>query len=206
MLYRRYVLPPLVDLVMRHRDLTLRRGQIIPRAHGRVVEIGIGSGRNLPFYGARVTHLVGVDPAAELLRQARVRAAGVAFPVEFHECSAEGLPLADSSIDSAVMTWTLCSIPRAEVALAELRRVLKPAGALLFAEHGLSPEPNVASWQRRLDPIWQRLAGGCHLNRSIDALIRGAGFDLSEMTTGYVPGPRLMAWSTFIYQGGASRA
>ncbi len=203
MIYRRYVLPPLINLAMKQRTLTEKRAQIVPRARGRVVEVGIGSGLNLPFYGPDVRHVDGVDPSPELLRQARVRAKAVAFPVQLHEGSAENLALDDGCADTAVMTWTLCSIPSPQLALDEIRRVLKPSGVLLFAEHGLAPEPRVAAWQRRLDPLWRRVAGGCHLSRPIDELIRTAGFELTDVVRAYIPGPRLMAWGTFTYQGEA---
>ena len=203
MIYRRYVLPPLVGFAMKYKDLTAKRAEMMPLARGRVLEVGIGSGLNLPFYGEAVERLDGVDPSAELLRQARERAKEVSFPVELHEASAEKLPLDDRCIDTAVMTWTLCSIAAPDAAMQELRRVLKPTGMLLFAEHGLSPEPKVAAWQRRLDPCWTRLAGGCHLNRRIDELIRSSGFELTDVTTGYLPGLRLMAWGTYMYQGRA---
>jgi ubiquinone/menaquinone biosynthesis C-methylase UbiE len=203
MIYGRYILPSLIGFAMKQKVLTARRAAIIPLARGRVLEIGIGSGLNLPFYSASVTQLDGVDPSRELLRQAEARAKAVSFPVTLHEASAEKLPLEDHCIDAAVMTWTLCSIAEPERAMQEVRRVLKPSGTLLFAEHGLSPEPNVAAWQRRLDPCWNRLAGGCHLNRPIESLIEHAGFDVTNVTTGYLPGPRVMAWGTFMYQGQA---
>jgi ubiquinone/menaquinone biosynthesis C-methylase UbiE len=204
-IYSRYVLPKLLDASMRQPDLMVRRALVVPPARGRVVEIGIGSGLNLAFYGPDVSRIDGVDPSPELLRRARERAAGLAIPVELHQASADHLPFDDGSMDTAVMTWTLCSLPQPDRALRELGRVLKPAGRLLFAEHGLAPDAPVALWQHRLEPLWRRLAGGCHLSRKVDDLIQAAGFEIARITTGYLPGPRLMAWSAFLYQGEARR-
>jgi len=199
-LYGRYVVPFLIHASMRNKDLAALRAELIPRARARVLEVGIGSGLNLPFYGPEVTELDGVDPSPQLLRKARGRAAAARFPVRFHTGSAERLPFPDVTFDTAVMTWTLCSIPDPEAALREIHRVLRPDGRLLFVEHGQSPDPGVATWQRRLEPAWRLFTGGCHLTRRVDALIRGAGFQLDSLDTGYVPGPRVF---TFGYQGDA---
>ena len=201
--YRRCVLPALIRLSMRNRELTARRKEIVPKARGRVLEIGIGPGLNLPFYGADVSELDAVDPSPELLRTARDTATAVSFPVRLHEGSAEQLPFAAGTFDTAVMTWTLCSIPDPAKALREIRRVLKASGRLLFVEHGLSPDPAVAKWQRRLEPAWLRLSGGCHLSRKIDDLVRAAGFRIDHATAGYLPSPRLFAWGAFTYEGEA---
>lgn len=197
-LYDRIILPALTDLVMRSGRLAEYRSRLLAQAVGDVVEIGIGSGLNLPFYGPAVRHVVGIEPSSGLVRRAARAAAGLALPVELLEISAERLPLADASVDTAVSTWTLCSIPDPLRALRELRRVLRPGGRLIFVEHGLAPEPGVARWQHRLTPCWRSWAGGCHLDRPVDALIREAGFDLRQLETGYMPGPRLL---TFLYQG-----
>jgi len=199
-LYGRYVVPFLINASMGSKEVTAQRTEVVPRARGRVLEVGIGSGLNLPFYGPEVTELDGVDPSPELLRHARRRAAAARFPVRLHPDSAERLPFPDGTFDTAVMTWTLCSIPDPEAALREVRRVLRPAGRLLFVEHGRSPEPAVARWQRRLEPVWRRVSGGCHLTRKVDDLIRAAGFQLDSVATGYLPGPRVF---TFQYQGDA---
>jgi ubiquinone/menaquinone biosynthesis C-methylase UbiE len=168
-----------------------------------VLEVGIGSGLNLPLYGSATRSVIGLEPSSVLLRMARERAAGASVPVEFLEASAEAIPLDAASIDTAVTTWTLCTIPDARRALAELRRVLKPGGALLFVEHGRAPEPSVARWQDRLDPLWRRVAGGCHLNRQIDELISGSGFRLDTLTHARLAGPRT---HTFLYEGRARPA
>jgi ubiquinone/menaquinone biosynthesis C-methylase UbiE len=168
-----------------------------------VLEIGIGSGLNLPLYGPAVDTVIGLEPSPELLRMARDRAATARVPVQLLEASAEAVPLDTASIDTVVMTWTLCTIPDPHSALAELRRVLKPGGALLFVEHGRAPELGVARWQDRLDPLWRRIAGGCHLNREIDTLIAGSGFRIDALANARLPGPRT---HTFLYEGRARPA
>ncbi len=199
-LYQRHVLPHLVHLAMRQEALLPFRRRVIGAAEGRVLEVGIGSGLNLPIYGPRVRAVIGLEPSPELMGMARERDAEASVPIEFLEGSAETIPLDAASIDTVVTTWTLCTIPDAPRALAELRRVLKPDGALLFVEHGRAPEPGVARWQDRLDPLWWRIAGGCHLNRKIDDLISGSGFRIDAMANTRLPGPRT---HTFLYEGRA---
>jgi ubiquinone/menaquinone biosynthesis C-methylase UbiE len=201
--YRRRVLPYLVHLATRQKRLVPFRRRVIGAAEGRVLEVGIGSGLNLPLYASTVRSLIALDPSPELLRMARRRGAGLSLPVEFLEASAEAIPLDDDSIDAVVTTWTLCTIPDAPRALTEMRRVLKPGGALLFVEHGRAPEPRVARWQDRLDPLWSRLAGGCHLNRKMDDLISGSGFRIERLEYARLPGPRT---HTFLYEGRARPA
>jgi len=201
--YQRHILPRLLHMVMQQEAMVPFRRRVISAAEGRVLEVGIGSGLNLPLYGPSVRSVIGLDPSPELLRMARDRAATAPVPVELLEGSAETVPLDDASIDTVVTTWTLCTIPDAPRALSELRRVLRPGGALLFVEHGRAPEPGVARWQDRLDPMWRRLAGGCHLNRKIDDLISGAGFRIDALTTARLPGPRT---HTFLYEGRARPA
>jgi ubiquinone/menaquinone biosynthesis C-methylase UbiE len=160
--YRRYVVPPLLDWSMRMKALLPYRQRVIAAAEGRVLEIGFGSGLNLPLYGTRVSSVTGIEPSAELLAIARRRGKTAGVAIDLIEGTAETLPLEDRSVDTVVTTWTLCTIPDAERALIEARRVLKPGGRLLFVEHGRAPEPGVARWQDRLDPLWWRIAGGCH--------------------------------------------
>ena len=196
--YNRRVLPTLINLAMTRDDVTRLRAAHIPAAHGVVLEVGIGSGLNLPFYTSAVTRLYGIDPSAELLAMAREKTAAVPFPVELFNRDAERIPLPDASVDTVVVTWSLCSIPNAADALRDMRRVLKPGGTLIFVEHGLSPDPGVRKWQNRLTPFWRVFAGGCHLNRKMDDLVRDAGFTIAELHTEYVPGPRALA---FMYEG-----
>ena len=201
--YRDRVFPFLTNLVMRNRRLLPYRERVLSAAEGRVLEIGIGSGLNLPFYPARVSEIVGLEPVPRLAAMARRASGHSSFPVVFIEGSAEAIPLDDSSVDTVVTTWTLCSVPEVERALGEMRRVLKPGGRLLFAEHGQAPEASVRKWQDRLTPAWKYISGGCHLNRPIGALIENAGFDIEVLETGYMQGPRPMA---FIYEGRARPA
>ena len=201
--YGKYVLPRLIDLAMRNKETARLRAALIPRARGEVLEIGIGSGLNLPFYSPEVQRIVGVDPSLELQRMASKRAAG-AIKVEFLAQSAEEhLPLDDASMDTVVLAWTLCSIPNAAKALQQMKRVLKADGRLLFVEHGRAPERKVAAWQDRLTPVWKHATGGCHLNRKVDDLIAEAGFQITQLQTCYLPGPRPM---TYTYQGVAQPA
>ncbi len=199
-LYQKRILPWLTHLAMRQGRLVRYRDRVVPAATGRVLEIGIGSGLNLPFYGADVSRIIGIDPSPKLLDMTRNAARRTRMPLELAQGSAEALPIEDRSIDTVVSTWTLCSVPQVHRALGEMRRVLKPDGRLLFVEHGRAPEASVRWWQDHLTPAWKRLSGGCHLNRAIDELIRSAGFRIERMETGYMPGPKLM---TFMYEGSA---
>jgi len=198
--YQEQIVPLLTNLAMRQRNLAAYRGRVVPTAEDRVLEIGIGSGFNLPFYSSNVQQVIGLDPSAKLLAMARRASRSGSTPVELIEGSAEKIPLENATVDTVVTTWTLCSIPDATGALIEMRRVLKPGGRLLFVEHGRSPDPDVVKWQDRLTPIWKRLGGGCHLNRTIRSLIEGAGFQFDRCETGYMPGPRPL---TFMYEGAA---
>jgi len=188
----------LLDFAMRNRALDRYRRATVGAASGVVLEIGVGSGLNLGLYGRDVDQVYALDPSAELLAMARRRAAQAAVPVSFVRASGERLPFFDAVFDTVVMTWTLCSVRDPISALREMRRVLKPGGQVLFVEHGLSPEPGVACWQRRLTPCWSRLSGDCHLDRKTDDLIRAAGFEIRALETGYMQGPK--PW-TYMYQG-----
>lgn len=198
-LYARHILPRITDLAMRNRESARLRAEWIPRARGEVLEVGIGSGLNLSFYSAEVQRVYGVDPSIELQRMARQRTAKGPAKIEFLSQSAEEpLPLPPASVDTAVVTWALCSIPNVREALRQVERVLKSSVYLIFLEHGRAPDPGVVAWQDRLTPLWKRMAGGCHLNRKIDELITAAGFQIIELRTCYLPGPRPM---TYTYQG-----
>lgn len=200
--YQQSILPHLINLAMKNKEVTRYRGQLIPQARGRVLEVGIGSGLNLPFYNRQVAQVLGLDPSPQLLAMAARHRGEMPFPVEFLQGSAEEIPLRAGSVDTVVSTWTLCSIPDVQRALAEMRRVLAAGGKLLFVEHGLAPEPGVQRWQHRLTPLWQRISGGCHLDRQTDELIAGAGFRIEALKTEYAKGPKL---ATFMYQGMAGR-
>lgn len=201
-LYHDRIFPRLIDRAMRHDRHAPYRQRAILQAEGRVLEIGAGSGLNLPFYTRGVTTIMALDPHPKLLGLARRQQSII--PWTAIEGSADAIPLDDASVDTVVSTWTLCSIPAVELALKEARRVLKGNGKLLFVEHGLAPEGDagVRRWQHRLTPAWKRVAGGCHLDRPIADLVRQAGFDIAEMETGYAEGPRPMS---FTYEGCARR-
>ena len=197
--YTDRILPRLIDVAMRQEILLPYRRRLVPMARGRVLEIGVGSGPNLPLYVAGV-HVVGVEPSARLLSRARALVQKAGLAVELIEGSAEALPLDAGSIDTVVTTWTLCSIPDTAQALREVRRVLKPSGQWLFVEHGLSPDEGVRRWQHWLTPLHRRVAGGCHLDRPIRAIVEGGGFTIEHLDQGYMKGPRPM---TFMYEGTA---
>ncbi|MCP5179123.1 MAG: class I SAM-dependent methyltransferase [Pseudomonadales bacterium] len=192
--YERHILPKLIEKACGQPPMTELRSRYVPRARGKVLEIGIGSGLNLPHYGDAVTSITGVDPSAELNVMARARAAALNKPVDVIGVSGEALPADDASYDSIVCTWTLCSIPNPYRAVAEMRRVLKPGGELLFVEHGRADDPGIVKWQHRVEPLWKIIGGGCHLTRRADELLADAGFDVTERTTGYVPGPKIAAF------------
>jgi ubiquinone/menaquinone biosynthesis C-methylase UbiE len=197
--YNDVVLPRLLDQAMCKEDLVGYRRRVIGAAQGRVLEVGIGSGLNLPFYGDQVTEIIGLDPSQALIDMASHRAWADGRTVSFLPASAEAIPLEAGSVDTVVTTWTMCSVPHPERALAEVRRVLKPGGDLLFVEHGRAPDPWVVRIQDWLTPVWGSVTGGCHLNRPIADLIAGSGFRLTDLRTGYAErGPRPF---TFMYEG-----
>lgn len=194
--YERHVLPYLTDLACGVKPIRRQRRKVVPLARGRVLEIGIGTGLNLEHYDkARVDKIVGVDPALEMHRLARKRIAKAGMPVELVGLSAEKIPFEAGTFDTVVVTYSLCTIPDPLAALGEMRRVLKPGGRLIFCEHGLAPDPSVRRWQDRLTPLWSKVAGGCHLNRDIPALLKEAGFRSTDMETMYLPGPRPLTYN-----------
>jgi ubiquinone/menaquinone biosynthesis C-methylase UbiE len=202
--YETRILPWAIHLSMGAREVARHRRRVVPSARGRVLEIGFGSGLNLPFYGPGVSALVGIDPSAPLARLAAPLLSAVPFPVEVVTAPAEDMPFDDASFDSAVVTWSLCSIADPVAALVQVRRVLKPAGALLFIEHGRSSDARIAAWQARLNPVWRRVAGGCNMNRAIDTVLTEGGFRIDRLETGYrVKGPRFL---TYTYEGSARPA
>lgn len=192
--YERHLLPHLLDIACSIKPIRQQREKLIGQAQGRVLEIGIGTGLNLPFYDkARVSSIVGVDPALQLHRLALKRSREAGIAVELVGISAEQMPIADASFDTVVSTFTLCTIPDPVAALKEVRRALVPGGKLLFCEHGRAPDENVLKWQTRLQPYWQRLAGGCMLNRDIPALLEASGFR-PDYQSRYVSGPKILSY------------
>lgn len=198
--YERQILPRLIAQAMKHGDLAAYRLRVVTAARGRVLEVGIGSGLNLPFYGPSVEQVFGLDPSGELLALAERQNEASGRDLHLLKASADAIPLEDDTVDTAVMTWTLCSIPHATQALSEIRRVLKANGDLLFVEHGAAPDQGVAAWQDRITPVWKHIAGGCHLNRDVAGLLRGSGFTISDLRQGYMRGPRPF---TFMSEGRA---
>jgi ubiquinone/menaquinone biosynthesis C-methylase UbiE len=188
-LYDRFVLPRLVDFTCSLKPAMRQRAKIVPAASGKVLEIGFGSGLNLPFYDStKIQHLWALDPAEEMWDLAREKVQRVPFRVEFIKAPAEDLPLADDTVDTVVVTYALCTVPDVLRALLQIKRVLKPSGLLLFCEHGAAPDVGTRRWQTRLNPMWKRLGGGCNLNRPIPTLLQSSGFRLLEMSTMYIPG------------------
>lgn len=203
--YDRHVLPLLTDLGCGIKLLREERVRIVPLAKGEVLDVGIGSGLNLPLYdGSRVRRLIGLDPSQALLGYARRRLAKASFPVALIETGAERIPLPSASIDTVVVTFTHCTIPDVETALEEMRQLLKPRGRPLFLEHGLAPDPGVRRWQHRLGPLWGRFAGGCRLDRDVPVLLRNARFTIEDMERRYLPhAPRIVCHT---FRGTATRA
>ncbi len=194
--YERHVLPYLIDIVCGMKAVQRQRHRVIPLAQGQVLEVGIGTGLNLAHYNrAKVTKVVGLDPGLEMLSLAQKRLEKIGVPVELVSLSAEKIPFEAGTFETVVVTYSLCTIPDPVVALKEMRRVLKPGGKLIFCEHGLAPDPSVRRWQTRLTPLWSKLAGGCHLNRDIPALIKEAEFQSTDMKTMYLPGPRPLTYN-----------
>lgn len=195
--YHHQIFPRLLDFAMTNRVLVQPRRRTLSRATGRILEIGFGTGANLAHYPAGVTRIEAIDPDADLDRYSQPRIARSGIEVDFHHLDAERLPFTSGSFDTVVCTLTLCSIPHATAALQEVRRVLRPGGRFLFLEHGLAPDASVARWQHRLDPLQQRLAGGCHLARETVPLVRGAGLELEGTSQYYLRGvPRFLGFMT----------
>lgn len=193
-LYADQILPRAINLALRGGEFAGPRARAAAGLDGEVVEIGFGSGLNIPYYPAGLKRVRAVDPAAAGRKLAAGRAAACAVPIEYVGSGAEALPMADASVDHVLSTWTLCTIPDATRALAEVRRVLRPGGALRFVEHGLAPDPGVARLQQLLTPV-QRRAFGCHLDRRIDQLVAAAGLELTRLDTYYMKGPRALGYT-----------
>ena len=181
-LYQDHIVPWLTHLSMQQAQLVPYRNRVVSGATGQVLEIGIGSGLNLPFYSKSVKQIVGIDPSSKLRGMAHEATTQSSLPVALMEGTAEAIPIGNANMDTVVTTSTMCSIPNLNQALEEIRRVLRPGGRLLFVEHGLSPEPRVGWWQDRLTPVWTHLSGGCHLNRAIEEVIKEVDFLLSSST------------------------
>jgi ubiquinone/menaquinone biosynthesis C-methylase UbiE len=199
--YERHVLPVLIHCACGARPVARQREKVVPKARGCVLEVGVGSGLNFPFYDpAKVSKVYGLEPSPEMMRRARRAARSLRFEVEFIGLPGEEIPLEDASIDTVLVTYALCTIPGTAAALRQMRRVLRPGGELIFCEHGAAPDASVRRWQDRLNPLWRRIGGGCNLNRAIPALIEAGGFEIRSLDTMYLPGWRP---ATFNYWGTA---
>jgi ubiquinone/menaquinone biosynthesis C-methylase UbiE len=201
--YARQVVPRFTDFAMSRRELTPIRARVAASLHGDVLEIGFGSGLNVPHYPPTVTRVRAVDPAIVGRKLAAERVAASSIPVEYVDLDGQALSLASGSVDHVLTTWTLCSIPDVGRALSEIRRVLRPGGSFHFVEHGRSPDSKVAGWQDRLTPIQRRVAGGCHLNRTIDLLVGNSGLELARLDNYYAPGPRAFG---YMFEGVATKS
>ena len=187
-LYNKYILPRVLNCSCGSRPINHQRNKIVPLAEGIVLDIGIGSGLNIPFYNkSKIKYLYGLDPSKELIEMAKPLANLNQIEIEFLECGAENIPLLDNSIDTVLITYTMCTIQDVILSNSEIKRVLKDNGKLLFCEHGLAPDKNIAKWQKRINPIWNKIAGGCNLNRNIPDIITSSGFKISSIEEMYLP-------------------
>ncbi len=186
--YDRYILPRVLNWSCGAKPVLAQRQKVVPLAEGRVLEVGIGSGLNLPYYDpAKVERVIGLDPSQEMLAYARRRSENLPFTVEYLAQEGEHIPLDHHTVDTVLVTYTLCTIADPIAALEAMRRVLKPGGGLIFCEHGRAPDQGVRRWQHRLNPLWNRIGGGCNLDRDIPALIEGAGFRMEALDSMYLP-------------------
>lgn len=200
--YDRVILPKLVHCACGSRPVTRQRQKLVPEATGRVLEIGVGTGLNLPFYNTeQVDYVMALDPSRESWELAQRTLPPLSLDVRYLEAGAERIPLDDHCIDTIVMTYSLCTIPEIPASLQEMRRVLAPGGTLLFCEHGRAPDARVYNWQRRINPLWKRIGGGCHLDRDIPTLLTTNGFQLDDLQQMYLPGWKFASYN---YWGAAS--
>ncbi len=197
------VLPRITNVALRGKEVNAIRSRVCGDLEGEVLEVGFGSGLNVPYYPPAVSHVQAVDPATVGRRLAAGKVAASAVPVDYVGLDGERLPLDDESVDHVLTTWTLCTIQDVDQALGEMRRVLRPGGSFHFAEHGRAPDPHVARWQDRLTPIQRRLFGGCHVNRPIDDLVRRAGFEFGRLENYFLRGPKPLG---YMYEGVAIKA
>jgi ubiquinone/menaquinone biosynthesis C-methylase UbiE len=199
-------LPRLTNVLLSTKEHGRRRGAAVRGLNGTVLEIGFGSGRNVPFYPSEVEEVLAVEPSDVAKTLSTKRVAASPIPVRQIGLDGEELPLEDASVDAALSTFTLCTIPDVTAALREVRRVLRPGGRLHFLEHGLAPEPGVAARQHRLNGLQQKVFGGCNLDRPIDHLVEEAGFDVVELDTDWMPAPSFMKPWNYLYSGVARRS
>ena len=196
--YDRYVLPHMINLACGTKPVRRQRQKVVPQAEGRILEIGMGSGLNIPIYDPAKVELVwGLEPSDGMREKARPLVEAAPFPLEWLDLPGEEIPLDDDSADTVVLTYTLCTIPDWSAALRQMRRVLKPGGRLLFSEHGRAPDAGIRKWQDRVNPLWKKMAGGCHLNRDIPRLLQEGGFEVREIDSMYIPSTPKIAGFTY---------
>ena len=201
-IYDKYLLPKLIACACGTKPIMKQREKVVPLAHGTVLEIGIGSGLNLPYYdGGKVERLIGLDPSEASWKLASERAAALNFEVDFIGLPGEEIPLDDASVDTVMVTYSLCTIPDPVTALKGMSRVLRPGGKLIFCEHGVAPDTGVRKWQDRINPVWRSVCGGCNLNRDIPRLLESGGFQITDLESSYLPGTPKFAG--FNYWGSA---
>jgi len=196
--YDKHILPRFINCACGTKPIMKQREKVVPLATGTVLEVGIGTGLNLPYYDAsRVERLIGLDPSEKSWELAGKRAAQLAFDVEFIGLSGEHIPLDDASVDTVLVTYALCTIPDPIAALHSMGRVLRPGGSLIFCEHGMAPDAGVRKWQDRINPFWRRIAGGCNLNRDIPQILDAGGFKLADLESSYLPSSPKFASSNY---------
>ena len=202
-IYKKYILPRFLNFTCNLKPMRYQREKVVPLAKGDILEVGIGSGLNLPFYNSsKVNRIWGLDPSEELNEMAQKVAMKSDIEVKFLLAGAEQIPLPDNSIDTVLITYTMCTIPEVELAIKEMRRVLKPEGEMIFCEHGKSPDDHIAKWQNKINPYWNVIGGGCNINRDIPRLIKSAGFSINTLESMYLPGtPKILG---FNYWGSAN--
>ena len=200
-LYDKYVLPKFLNCACASKPILRQRQKVVPLAEGKVLEIGIGSGLNLPFYEkSKIDEIWGLDPSEELSAMARIVADQESIEVNFISSGAEEIPLPDDHFDSVLVTYTMCTIPEVLRANQEIRRVLRAGGKMIFCEHGEAPDKNIRKWQKRINPFWGKIAGGCNINRKIPSLIQDSGFDIVEMEEMYLPNtPKIAGYNYWGY-------
>ena len=187
-LYNKYILPKFLNCACGSKPINYQRQKVVPLAKGKVLDIGIGSGLNIPFYNSdKIDIVIGIDPSHELIELAKELANDSKASIDFVIGSAESIPYPDNFFDTVLVTYTMCTIPNVEIANKEIWRVLKDDGRLIFCEHGLAPDKKISKWQNRIDPFWGKIAGGCHLNRDIQKLITDAGFSFESLDKMYLP-------------------
>ena len=194
--YEEHILPHVINCACGMKTVAKQREKIVPQARGQVLEVGMGSGLNLPFYHTDAVDFVwGLEPSSGMRAKAQANIDAASVAVRWLDLPGEHIPLEDNSVDTVLLTYTLCTIPDWFAALKQMQRVLKPQGKLLFCEHGVAPDENTRRWQRRIGQQWKKIGGGCHLDRDIPLLLQEAGFEIEKMEAAYIKGPKFTAYN-----------